>query len=251
MTSIERARQFIQARGKAIALTIVPLAAIAIAASQPVRAANVVTFTPQGCDVVQDGILQQPLADCSTTPIPGFQNNANGLKLSGEASVNASGSGPGSLTFNYYGSANGATPQGSLPLSWDFTVGTNQQIPAAWFPGSYDLEYNLNDGAFIRTESGSLSFDAQCQNNQDLTCAHVTGTDTFPVDGPINSYDITLTISGYFFNSSFLQVTIPNNSIDFNPQAAQVATPEPTSMALGLSGLLGLAFAGFRRRRKV
>src|SRR6185312_2793695 len=116
MTSVERARRFIQARGKAIAMTIVPLAAIAIAASQPARAANVVTFTPQGCDVVQDGILQEPLGDCSTTPIPGFQNNANGLKLSGSANVSASGSGWGYLTFDYYGSANGATPQGSLPL---------------------------------------------------------------------------------------------------------------------------------------
>jgi MYXO-CTERM domain-containing protein len=171
------------------------------------------------------------------------------VKLSGTADVQSSGFGSGSLTFEFYGSGNGATPQGSLPLSWDFTVGTNNQVASASIPGgSYYLEYNLNDGSFVRGESGGLSFDTQCG---DSTCAHVVGKDFLPVDGAVRSYDVSLTISGFFSEGAFLQVTIPDNSIDMNPQAAQVATPEPASMALGLSGLLGLAFAGFRRRRKV
>jgi len=248
MTSIERARRFIQARGKAIAMTIAPLAVIAIAASQPARASNVLVFGSGGCNVTETGVLAQPLADCSATPIPGFQNNANGVKLTGSAEVGIYSGGFGSLTFEMTGQANGGIPQGILPVSWDFTVGTNNQISAASIGGgSYSLLYTLNSGSFSRAESGGLTFDTPCG---DFTCAHITGADYIGADGPVYSYDVSLTISGYFNARSFLQVTIPNNSVDLNPQAAQVTTPEPASMALGLSGLLGLAFAGFRRRRK-
>jgi len=250
MTSVERARRFIQARGKAIAITIVPLAAIAIAATQPARAANVLVFGSGGCNVTQTGVLAEPISDCSATPIPGFQNNANGVKLTGDAEVGIFSGGFGSMTFEISGLANGGVPQGILPVSWDFTVGLHQQVAASEAGGdlSYSLLYQLNSGSFSRGESGGLSFDTSCG---DLTCAHVTGTDYIGADGPILSYDISLTVSGYFNPGSFLQVNIPGNSVDLNPQAAQSETPEPASMALGLGGLLGLAFAGFRRRRKI
>src|SRR6185503_11055545 len=109
MTSVERARRFIQARGKAIAMTIVPLAAIAIAASQPARAANVLVFGSGGCNVTEVGVLAAPLAECSATPIPGFQNNANSIKLSGDSFVIFAG-GSGSVTFDLNGGANGGIP---------------------------------------------------------------------------------------------------------------------------------------------
>ncbi|HEY4087315.1 MAG TPA: PEP-CTERM sorting domain-containing protein [Bryobacteraceae bacterium] len=246
MTSLERARSFIQARAKAIAVTIVPLAAIAIAASQPARAANVLLFNSGGCNVTQQGVVAEPISECFATPIPGFQNNANGVKLSGDAQVGIYSGGFGSITFDITGSANGGTPRGLLPVTWDFTVGYHeslqQQPTSADSPLSYSLVYKLDSGSFTKAESGSLTFNTPCG---DLTCAHVTGADTFGVDGPVSSYDISLTISGNFTAGSFLTVNIPNNSVDLNP------TPEPASMALGLSGLLGLAFAGFRRRRKV
>lgn len=246
MTSVERARRFIQARGKAIAITIVPLAAIAIAASQPARAANVLVFGSGGCNVTQTGVLAEPISDCAATPIPGFQNNANGVKLTGSGSVAIFSGGFGSMTFEITGLANGGTPRGILPVSWDFTVGYHeppiQQPTSADSPLSYSLLYQLNSGGFARAESGSLTFNTPCG---DLTCAHVTGADYIGADGPVYSYDISLTISGNFTAGSFLTVNIPDHSVDLNP------TPEPASMALGLSGLLGLAFAGFRRRRRV
>jgi MYXO-CTERM domain-containing protein len=248
MTSVERARRFIQARGKAIAMTIAPLAMIAVAASQPVRAANVVVFSPEGCDVTFDGSFGQPVKDCGTTPIPGFQNNANGLKLTGTATVQAVSGGFGSISFDYWGTANEGTPQGSLPLHWDFTVGS-QQIPAAAPPGlssgSFSLEYSFNDGSFSRFESGGLTFNSDCG---DYACAHITGDDFFPVDGAVNSYSVSLAIQGYFLPGSFVQVTIPGNSIDLNAQQGE--TPEPASIALGATGLLGLALSRLRRRRK-
>lgn len=247
MTSVERARRFIQARGKAIAMTIVPLAAIAIAASQPARAANVLVFGSGGCNVTEVGVLAAPLAECSATPIPGFQNNANSIKLSGDSFVIFAG-GSGSVTFDLNGGANGGIPsQGVLPVSWDFTVETAQQL-AATRPiqslFSYYLNYRLSSGSFSRVESGSVTSGYQCG---DFTCADVTGTSYIGADGPVSSYQITLTVSGVFAPGAAMSIHIPNNSIDLNPPSP---TPEPASMALGMSGLLGLAFAGFRRRRK-
>jgi hypothetical protein len=253
MTSIERARRFIQARGKAIALTIVPLAAIAIAASQPARAATVLVFNSGGCNVTSTGVLAEPVSECYATPIPGFQNNANGVKLTGSGNVSVVSGGFGSVTFEISGTANGGVPGplGVLPVSWDFTVAQlqgEQNLPAASQSGSlsYSLNYSLNSGSFSRTESGSLSFDdSSCFI---AACSHIMGTDTIGVDGPVFGYDISLTIQGTFSQGSVLFLSIPGNSVDLNPTAG---TPEPASMALGLSGLLGIAFAGFRRGRKV
>jgi len=245
MTSVERARKFIQARGKAIAMTIVPLATLALAASQPAKAAQVLVFNSGGCVASSSGVMSNPIGSCLDTPIPGFQNGANSLKLTGLASVQAvSGGGFGSLTFEMTGSANGGIAQGVLPVSWDFYVGASQPVGS----GGYTLQFRFNSGSFSRLESGGLDFNANCG---DFACAHVSGSDFIGVDGPISSYDVSLTVGAFFNPGTFLQLNVPGNSIDINPQTEVVigGAPEPASLALGGTGLLGLMLARFRRRK--
>jgi hypothetical protein len=246
MTSVEKARRFIQARGKAIAMTIVPLAAIAVAASQPAKAGGLL-FNSGGCIESVTGVFSQPTGKCLDTPIPGFQNGANSIKLSGTATVETVSGGQGSLTIEAAGTANGQAPDvGLLPVSWDFTIQTNR-LPVQ--SGVMGLAFSFNSGSFSKFLPGSLGGFGQC--GDDLYCLDIEGSDTVAIDGPVYSWQIAFFLGGTFDPGTILSVNIPGNSIDLNPQSAQVSpAPEPASMALGVSGLLGLAFAKFRRRRK-
>jgi hypothetical protein len=246
MTSLEKARRFIQARGKAIAMTIVPLAAITVAASRPAKAGGLL-FNSGGCMESVTGVFSQPTGACVETPIPGFQNGANSIKLSGTATVETVSGGFGSLQITASGRANNLSPDvGLMPVSWDLSIETNE-VPTE--SGSLlGLAFIFNSGGFTKILPGGLGGFTPCGDN---FCLDLQGEDTVGMDGPVWSWEIDLALSGNFEPGTVLSVNIPANSIDVNPQAAQISgTPEPASIALGATGVLALALSRLRRRRK-
>jgi len=260
MTSVERARKFIQARGKAIALTIVPLAALTLVGTQSARALTIpLSFNNDGsCSVTalgqsQQGIFSQTNS-CTESVVAGSQNGiSNALKMTGNATVVpfAPQGLEGSfvtqtpsmgIQFQMSGTASGSDT-GIAPLNWDFNLtDTNSGATS----GAYTLTFSFTGtGApSAKVESNSLVY-TSC-NGGSAVCASVLGSDAISFNGQVTGYTITLaaTVNSQFGN---LTLNVPQNSIDVNEQPT--GAPEPTSMALGATSLLGLMFARFRRRK--
>ena len=92
-------------------------------------------------------------------------------------------------------------------------------------------------GSLTYTPSGSGSIE------------NVSGDTTVSLGPDITSYTVTLTINQASVPGETLTVTIPPGSIDINADSDPPSVPEPASLALGASGLLGLLFARFRRKK--
>lgn len=231
MTSLERAKQFIQSKGRTLALTVVPLASLAGLAA-PAKAGLILNTT--GCNVNVSG--GAGAGTCTITQFPSGSNGVTGVKLTGSATTTAGPSG-GFLDFTFFasGGTNGGSFSGVLPIAYDFILGDSDGGPIGW-----DLFINGNNGtSFSAFASGSSNG------------GEITGTLNPFVSGgaSITSYSISLDVNeeGAASGGS-LTATVPGGSIDINPVGA--AVPEPATFGLIGTALAAFGSLAFWRRKK-
>jgi hypothetical protein len=232
---LERAKGYVAAKASKIALTVVPLAALA-AITVPAHATAVsgVTLIPTSCVV---SIGSGSCTDDQASTIGG-NTHANWLELFTTGAVSPGGGNDEVLLFAS-GSASGLFSSGqTIPVAWDFFINGNSGGTVNW-----DVLFQ------VFTSSGSSSIDPS--NTADIPnggpATEVQGTSSLFVGASsITGYGLQLTVIGP--NSDPYSVTVPGGgTIDFN-QSTQSATPEPSSLALAVSGLLGLLVSRRKKR---
>jgi hypothetical protein len=218
---------------------------LTLAATAPLKAAVILDFNSGTCNIFGSGqasILAG--AVCETTPIGTDQDNANWLKVSGSASAAIASGGSGAVVFQVLGTATGVQNTENLPLNWDFSVFDTNSLASQ---GSYSLIFNFSGGGmtYLAGYIGSLTYTPSGSGSFE----NVSGGTTVSLGPDITSYTVTLTINQASVPGETLTVTIPPGSIDINADGDPPSVPEPASFGLGASGLLGLLFARFRRKK--
>ncbi|MBV8729482.1 MAG: PEP-CTERM sorting domain-containing protein [Acidobacteriia bacterium] len=230
MDLLTRAKAFLKGKASKIALTVVPLAALTVAAP-PSKAAIVsgVTFEPGGC-MVNPGTF----ATCSefqTSPTGG-DPGANWISVAsgtitsqlGMVGVTASGNASGSI----------ATPT-NIPVSWDFKTTTSSSSGS----GNYDVLFTIFNSAnqpFLFTQSGSFNFGTNVETKGSGVISGVSGS--------IAHYLINLQASVPV--GSFMLQIPGGSTLDLNPSPT-VPTPEPSTLLLTGAGIAALLL---RRKKK-
>jgi hypothetical protein len=237
MSSVERAKRFLQNKSRTIALTVVPLASLTGIAA-PAHASTL-SFTPSTCSANPSGggnlIVDPnvPTPSCTTTQLPTGADGVAGLKMYGTASMQA--------LFDTYLTINittGGTATGTggavIPVSYDFTL-TNTSASLMNWDVYFDVAGDLNDASGSAsgmsnggTITGSFMVDTSTIGSAYEYVLHVEATDTSALGGDI------------------FTLSVPQNSIDVNPAPAS-STPEPASFSL--IGLALAPLAWWKRRR--
>jgi PEP-CTERM motif len=229
MTSVERAQRFLQAKARTIALTVAPLAAVAVAV--PSADAAALSFSPSTCSANPSGggsFVSTP--SCNVSQLATGANGVAGVKLYGTATLMADFDTYLTINITTQGSASGTG--GTIPLSYDFTLSNTSSSTMDW-DVYFDVAGDLADA------SGSASGVS--------TGGTITGGFTVDASNIGNAYEYVLHVEATDENANggdTFTLNVPQNSIDVNPVAT--ATPEPASWSL-----LGLALgplAWWKRR---
>jgi PEP-CTERM motif len=226
VTSVERAKKFMQSKSRTIAMVAVPLASL-VTVAIPAKAGVVVNSF--GCFVGSSG-GNAFSGSCATSPFPSGSNNFTGVSIFGSgSSFLFSGGSLVDISFNVSGSAIGDTgPSGGLiPVTWNFNVNTIGEGQAFW---------TIDIPTFGFFQSGSTFG------------GNVSGSGSFFVSGSYNDVFIAFVdVNQFASGSGELDLLVPAGlTVDINP--AQSGVPEP-----GTFGLLGGALGGLallRRRKK-
>jgi len=240
VTSIERAKAYLESRARKLALAAVPLA-IAAAGVMPAKAGNIqlnvggsATYTAKGAGCCAEGTT-------ASSNLPAY-NNLIGATLSGSITSFISGSGIDTLTWDYSNTASGVPGVASVPIFWDFIL-----LPATLADTvSWELDVNFNGGAVTNTFSGSgLSGSSSYEI---ISSNYATQPTVINLPGTLTSYEVILTAA---FNhgaseSGSDSVNIPGGaSIDLNSASV---TPEPGTWTLLLTGSGAILWLGRRRK---
>jgi PEP-CTERM motif len=245
LTSIERAKSFMQRKARVMALSVVPLASL-VAVTAPSAHAGAVTpltLNTATCSVTATGNS----GSCSELALATGSNGMTGVKMFGSGQANAGSISTQSisggiqatipLTVDFLvgsGTTNSGQVPGAIPLAWKFTIGDSDTVTADI---AYTITWTLNSTQFSSTGTGLT---AGTYTGSASAFASLVGT-------AITSYKIELSVTdSHVASNGFLSVTIPQNSIDLN---AVSAAPEPGTFALLGSALAGLGAFAWRRRR--
>lgn len=226
MTSVDRAKRFLQNKARTLALTAAPLAAL-VSVAPPAKAGPVLSFTSISCSGSGTNLIGPPTGSCSGSLMPPASNGVNGVTLNGDmiGTISVSGS-AFSTQIGWFGSTNGGAFTGWFPLAWNFNILSSSGGAVNW-----TLIFNFNGpGGAVVMESGSG--------------AVATGTDRATLSGVVTSWDVTLTgsVPCNVCSDTTVEVSVPaGGSVDVN------VVPEPSMLAL-FSPVLG--FLLLRRRRK-
>ncbi len=243
MTSVERAKCFLQRKARVIALSAVPLASL-VAIAPTAQAAPITNpvLIPSACSVNATSGSNFSSSGCSTSALPQGSNLLTGVKMFGTASISSFASGSNfqdiGLQFSVSsGSGNGGFfAGGAIPIDWKFTIGVtgDPQPDLTW-----QLSISING---LNVYANSFGTAPGLITGNDVTSVLPAGT--------INSYLINFLVSDdEATKNETLTVTIPQNSININTAAATTAAPEPGTFALLGSALAGLGAFAWRRRR--
>lgn len=265
MSLLKRARRFVSEKNRTIAVVIFPLAALTVnpaAATAQTPLTSLDTGTCQASPLNLQGLAGSTSSgyclDISQTgPDSG---GLTGIKIYTEDSsfapnpiIDTSDAvGTYGLSISAGGTTTGSTLSfsTSIPVSWDFNLQTSDKSNL-----SYSLSYELfgspdNDVLATGTlgnfnvapgnvsGSGFLTFSAPlAQLATGYTAAQSTN---------ITSWNITLDVEAQAPNAgSTIALDVPTNSLDLAPPSA----PEPASVFLFGSGIVGLIFARVRRSK--
>lgn len=186
-------------------------------------------FTPGACS---DGF--NPSITCSfvSTGAAGGDASWNSLGLSAQPYTSGSGDGGPQASFLGNFTMNNSFNSDVLPVKWDFSVdplflADSQGTPFTW---NFSL---IADTTTLFSTSGSGNLGDR-----------VTGSGaTSVLSGHYTSLSVNLNVSSA---STFVLNVPAGSTLDINP--ASTATPEPGTVILGGTALLGLA--GIIRRRR-
>jgi PEP-CTERM motif len=240
MTSVERAKCFLQRKARVLALTAVPLASlVAIAPTAKAGAITNPVLNPSACSISSSGSNFNS-SGCSTAALPQGANLLTGVKMFGTASISGVSGGANfqfiGLEFSVSGSGNGGSfIGGAIPIDWKFTIGVtgDPQPDLSWL-----LQVQIN-GVGVYSNSFSAAPGVIAGNDV---------TSVVPA-GPITSYQINFLVSDdEALPNETLTVTVPQNSININTAAITAGVPEPGTFALLGSALVGLGAFAWRRR---
>ncbi|MBV9657228.1 MAG: PEP-CTERM sorting domain-containing protein [Verrucomicrobia bacterium] len=270
-TLLEQARAFTHRTTGTAALSILPLAAAALAlpsnASAVVSAAGPIftpaspTYNPYNNLGVIFNVASGSTAGSAALPT---SNNVTGEKSFGSATFGILGGTGGSFS-NYTAVSINGSPGASL--NNNFTL--NQSVPVAY-------KFTLSQTGTVTLGTWSLIFDIQVGGQGSLgsgvadnfTTVPITGSGTGTFSGTANiviqnlgttlggnqtpfvGYNLRFVeagnVAGSLNNGSF-SIDIPQNSFDFNA----VAVPEPSTWSMLGAGVLVLgAFAARRRKQQ-
>jgi hypothetical protein len=228
MTSVERAKRFLQTGARTLALTVVPLAAVtAVAPSLP---GSPLILTPTTCDAIPSGSGTFVITPCTTTQLATGADGVTGLKLYGTDSTTSMFSGFLALNFTTQGSASGTA--GVVPVSYDFTLSDTFSNQMSW-DVYFDVDGNL---ASANGQASGVS-----------TGGTITGSFSVDLSSIGNAFQYVLhveAIEGASAPNDTLTIDIPQNSVDVNPVTS--AVPEPAHLSFLGAAIVSLAW--WRRR---
>lgn len=246
MTSVERAKRFLQGRAKRLALAAVPLA---IAAAGVTTAhAGAILYSGGKISVLASGASGSGIYPGTPSGGGGSFNfdpgtGLTGVSLHGEANVSASGSGTDTLSWIYAGTAFGTPGVTSVPADWYFTLYSDDASASL----SWDLEIDFNGTDAVNSFTGS-----GLSGCTDFGCGVSSPANTFvtlPLES-LSSYTVTLTATydhpDSFGGEDVINIPLPP-TIDIDSADAPSA-PEPASWMLMFTGAGVVLWK--RRRRK-
>jgi hypothetical protein len=221
LSRLQRAKRYFGDAIRSTALTIIPLAALAI--TPALDAATVISINSGSFQQLGLGI-----------------NGVNGVKLFGSASCSSC----NFLQISWAGTVSGFTGSPlEIPLLYEFSAGNGSGgFP---FSGRWELNDTLQSGqsgpyVFSFGTSGALS-----------GFQLITGSGTATISGNGN-FSLTLIINDPRERFENLEIQVPTNSIDVNGgialQGQGSAVPEPSTLALVTIAGVGLCVARLRRR---
>jgi len=222
VTSVERAKRFLQTGARAIALTVVPLASVT--ATAPSLGASPLILTPSSCDAIPSGSGIFVITPCTTTQLATGADGVTGLKLYGLDSTTSESSGFLALNFTTLGTASGTA--GVVPVAYDFTLSDTFSNSMSW-----DVYFDV---------AGNLT-DAHGQASGVSTGGTITGSFSVDLSSIGNAYEYVLHVEAIEDASApddTLTIDIPQNSVDVNPVSS--AVPEPATLSFLGSALASL-----------
>lgn len=253
MSSLERAKAFV-ARGKRLAATVVPIAAMAVAVNAASAGTMTVT-TPPTLIGYSGGVFSITCSGCGfqTSALPTL-NGLDGVKVTGYSTgVLTAGAGITLFMDGTFQGLQGNLPA-DIPYSWDFTFQIDRDVPE---PVTIPLSYGVRLAV-----SGSTGVYNNFWDSVDLLsgqATRITGSTVLQGTGAVVAPE-TWSLALFLVwdepspeptlkpeeNDTFT-LTVPTNSVDIN--YASSAVPEPSALLLVAPGLALLAWKRTRARR--
>jgi len=255
LSSIERAKAFMQRRARLIAVTALPLAAL-VGIAAPAHAGAVttpLTLTPSPCVVTATGGTLNSGGSCATSALATGANGMTGVKGFGDATATAgliltqgiegSQVSGNPLTLDFLvgnGTTNGGTVSGVIPVHYSFSITDSDSTTA-------DITWELILSATVLGQNTVIIDSLHNGVVADGTLiSSALNTNPLPPTA-VTGYKVELKVTDTSATSGqFLHVNIPQNSIDVN---AISSAPEPGTFALLGSALAGIGGFAWRRRR--
>lgn len=237
MNSLERAQRFLAEKASRLALSVLPLAALAVSAV-PAHA-NTTFNVGSGSGLGNcSAFSSSGSASCNSFQqnSVGGDPNANWVAMGGSGSmVSFSG---GSMSFGISGGgASGSLGAGTVPVSWDFFL-TNRSSSGGTVNWDVFFEVSFSGGEFPNYSlSGSTVLSGS-------GTTEVTGSNAITIPGGnVTGYEINLFTVSSGGSAIPFSVDIPgDSSLDLN-----TGVPEPSSLLLVAAG--GLLFLRRKKRK--
>jgi hypothetical protein len=236
MSSLDRARQFLQNKTRTLALSVVPFAAL-VSLTPPAKATTLVfnPATPTLTAVSQSGSLVT--SNLSSVALAVF-NGVSGVAGSGNGTLTNGTSGSWTMAFDMAGSVSGGAIIAPIPVDWLFNFTSDVSSTFSW-----GLNLKLNGSSVPLTPSP----DPVSGSYFGFGTHQISGTALIPaVEGLITSYDLLLQISDSGTTVGTFTLDVPAGStLDINPVGA---APEPSAFFLATPAL-GLLLLRSRRKQ--
>jgi hypothetical protein len=222
MSSLERAKRFLAEKTSRLALSVVPLAALAVSAV-PAHAEvtfNVGSGSGNGNCSVSASFMGSGSCSSFQQSATGGNVFANWVAIQGNGSMSSASGGSIDFAVNS-GGASGVLASGTIPISWDFLLDSSSSGSVAW---SVLFRVSFSGGG---SDSFSMSGSTSLTG---LSSVEVVGSGaiTIGTGGSVDGYAIALDTNTFGTGIPY-SVDIPDGSLDLNSPAP---APEPATLFL-------------------
>lgn len=248
MTSIERAKAFLNDKVKKTALVILPLAAATIHAH-----AGTITNPTFSYDPISSSFNASGGATPSTTTLNGtpfvtgisLDGGLSGITFTMVSGGVATGDACGNACAGFFASGSGAGvfPNDTLPVTYDFTLQASNGDPLVWTVGAC---ISTTSGEGCNSASGGI--DSGGAATPVDGSFNISGLDGQTMTGWSAYLDADFASGwGYSSNDTITITVLPDSSVDLGPVNS---VPEPATgwMLVSAGGVFALMRRRFRRR---